>query len=130
MREQAPAQRAARVRAVCALADGLAGSPQETRLRLLMARRGVPEPVAQFVVRDRSGFVARVDFVVAGTRVIVEFDGRVKYGDESGATLFDEKKREDRLRALGYIVVRIVWADLETPGRVAAKVLRAMAIAA
>jgi hypothetical protein len=32
------------VRRVLALADGLAGSPQETRLRLLLGRTGVPAP--------------------------------------------------------------------------------------
>jgi hypothetical protein len=38
----------ARARAVCALADGLAESPQETKLRLLLHRSGLPMPVAQF----------------------------------------------------------------------------------
>jgi hypothetical protein len=49
------------VRRAVALADGLAGSPQETRLRLLLHRSSLPPPVAQFVVRDDAGFVARVD---------------------------------------------------------------------
>lgn len=110
--------------------DGRRETVGESRTAVTLAFAGI-ELVPQVTITDEDGrFVARVDFVVAGTRVIVEFDGRVKYGDESGATLFDEKKREDRLRALGYIVVRIVWADLETPGLVAAKVRRAMAIAA
>lgn len=61
---------------------------------------------------------------------IVEFDGKVKYRGDDGTALFDEKRREDRLRSLGYIVVRIIWADLETRGAAVAKVRRAMAAAA
>jgi len=51
-----------RARRVCALADGLAGSPQETRLRLLMQRSGLPSPVAQCRVIAAGRSVARVDF--------------------------------------------------------------------
>lgn len=52
----------AQARTVARLADGLAGSPQETRLRLLLARSGLPSPVAQLRIFDDDGFVARVDF--------------------------------------------------------------------
>lgn len=62
----------------------------------------------------------RVDFVVKGTKVIIEFDGMVKYGEQ--ADLVAEKRREDDLRARGYVVVRLVWADLHSPARVRAKV--------
>ena len=51
-----------RARAAVQLADGLAGSPQETRLRLLLGRSSLPPAVAQYSVRDRGIFVARVDF--------------------------------------------------------------------
>jgi very-short-patch-repair endonuclease len=72
--------------------------------------------------------VARVDFLV-GDRVVVEFDGRVKYGMDGRRAeddLWAEKRREDELRALGYIVVRIVWAQLERPDLVAQRVLAAL----
>ncbi|TKJ98885.1 hypothetical protein PlfCFBP13513_05545 [Plantibacter flavus] len=36
-----------------------------------------------------------------------------------------EKHREDRLRALGYTVVRATWEDLVHPSRLAAKLERA-----
>ena len=47
----------------------------------------------------------------------VEFDGRVKYADPWRArsperVLWDEKRREDELRALDIRVVRIADADL------------------
>ncbi|MFW5472506.1 hypothetical protein ACOCJ5_04280 [Knoellia sp. CPCC 206450] len=82
-------------------------------------------------VRDAFGrLVGRVDFLVEGTSVIVEFDGRVKFAAGDPAVLWAEKRREDELRALGYVVVRITWADLQVPGQVAAKVRRALAAAA
>ncbi|MBK8468782.1 MAG: hypothetical protein IPL45_03020 [Actinomycetales bacterium] len=60
--------------------------------------------------------------------VIVEFDGRVKY--VNAAVLWDEKRREDALRALGYEVVRVTWADLEHPERVASLIRAARCRAA
>lgn len=70
----------------------------------------------------------RVDFVIAGTRVIVEFDGAIKYEDRS--TLVAEKRREDELRRRGHVVVRLMWADLHDPERVRSLVLAALATAA
>lgn len=64
-----------RAREVCALADGLAESPQETRLRLAMLWGGLPSPTAQYVVRDAGEFVARVDFAWPELKVAVEYDG-------------------------------------------------------
>ncbi|MGY1838093.1 MULTISPECIES: endonuclease domain-containing protein [unclassified Modestobacter] len=66
---------ARRARTVCALADGLAESPQETRLRLLVRRSGLPTPVAQHRVVHRGRFVARVDFGWPEQRVALEYDG-------------------------------------------------------
>ncbi len=64
-----------RARHVAALADGLAGSPQETRLRLLLGSSALPAPVAQFEVHDAEGrFVARVDFAWPAHRLALEYD--------------------------------------------------------
>jgi hypothetical protein len=65
-----------RARSVCALADGLAESPQETRLRLLIHRSDLPRPVAQYRVADsRGGRIARVDFAWPERKVALEYDG-------------------------------------------------------
>ncbi|EWT00950.1 hypothetical protein N865_05745 [Intrasporangium oryzae NRRL B-24470] len=66
----------------------------------------------------------RADFRIAGTRVLVEFDGRVKYTDQR--SVWDEKVREDRIRSLGYEVIRLTWADLRDPVSVRAKVIAAL----
>jgi Transcriptional regulator, AbiEi antitoxin len=120
---------AARHRAdeLVARGDPACESVGETRTRLLLTDLGFA-PRSQVEVRDGKGaVVARVDFLV-GDHVVVEFDGAVKYeGVEGRAALVAEKRREDRLRALGYAVVRVTWADLEHPGRVSALVRRALA---
>ncbi len=64
-------------------------------------------------------------FLVDGTKVVLEFDGLVKY--DTGTALVGEKRREDRLRALGFEVVRIIWADLDRPECVLQEVVRAIA---
>ena len=102
----------ARARKVCGLADGLAGSPQETRLRLLMAHGGLPTPVAQYVVRDARGFVARVDFAWPELRLAVEYDGA--WHAEPGQFARD-RQRLNRLQAAGWRVVFVTAADLHRP---------------
>ena len=49
--------------------------------------------------------------------IAVEFDGRIKYTDpwrgrSAGQVLWDEKRREDELRALDIRVVRVVDSDI------------------
>lgn len=56
---------------------------------------------------------------------MVEFDGKVKYSDRD--VLFAEKQREDRIRSLGYEVVRLTWSDLSRPERVRALLQAALA---
>lgn len=119
-----------RATAMYALKDGRRESVAESRTGVILTFAGI-ELIPQVTITDERGnFVARVDFVVKGTRVVVEFDGRVKYEDGRRMTLFDEKRREDRLRRLGYVVVRLTWSDLEKPGRAAMLVRQAMAAAA
>lgn len=108
---------AGRGQTMVAFMDGRSESVGESRLRVLLRAAGF-DVVPQVAIEDPPGsghLVARVDFLVAGTNVVIEFDGRVKYADGDPHVLWREKKREDRLRRLGYIVVRVTWADLEHP---------------
>lgn len=113
------------------VADALAESPGESRCRLLFAAQRLPAPEPQAPIADAAGvLVGRVDFLFREQRTIVEFDGRMKYGLGPGSPaddLFAEKLREDRLRELGYEVVRITWADLADPVRTAARIRAAFA---
>ena len=71
-----------------------------------------------------------VDWVWHEWRLIVEFDGKVKYSGRYGQTgtdaLFAEKQREDEIRELtGYRFLRLTWADLSNPAQIVARI-RAM----
>lgn len=110
---------------VLSLADDACESVGETRTRILLQDLGF-EVNSQVDIRDRGGrLVGRVDFLVEG-KVIVEFDGAAKYDGAGGReALVNEKVREDALRALGYHIVRIMWADLNDPAAIRARVLQA-----
>ena len=91
-------------RSTLALADPRAESPLESMVRLALHDDGFPPPDLQaWLGRDR------VDFYWARHGLVVEADGRTKYRDDE---LWAEKKREQRLRALGNRVERVVWSDL------------------
>jgi len=117
---------AVRARQVCALADGLAGSPQETRLRLLMRRGGLPMPVAQHRVLDQRGrFVARVDFGWPELQVAVEYDG--EWHAEPGQ-FGKDRRRLNRLREAGWTVVFVTAADMRDPIRLLARIGAAIGV--
>ncbi len=106
--------------------DSRAESVGESWLRVALADFGLPTPLPQAEIRDDHGvLVARVDFLFEQYGVIVEFDGAVKYGGRDA--LIAEKAREDRLRDLGYQVVRVTWADLKTPAALLDSLRRAIA---
>jgi len=108
----------------------LSDSFGESLARVDMWSLGFPRPTLQREFRDRDGSMFP-DFAWESHGVLGEFDGRQKYsrnmavnGDPSEA-LWREKKREDRLRALGFTIVRIFWSDLEHPERLIAKLMAA-----
>ena len=108
------------------LADPQAESPGESLTRLLLTGLGLAVR-SQVRIVDELGLIGRVDFLV-GEKVVVEFDGLVKYeGAQGREALAAEKRREDRLRAAGYEVVRLTWADLDRPEQVARLVRGAVA---
>jgi very-short-patch-repair endonuclease len=117
-----------RARTALGLADASCESPGESLTRLLLTGLGWRFR-SQVRIRDTAGLVGRVDFLL-GDRVVVEFDGLVKYAGADGrSALAAEKAREDRLRAAGYEVVRLVWSDLADHERVA-RLIRAAAVRA
>ena len=109
----------AMARKVAALADGHAQSPQETRLRLLLVRAGLPAPVAQYRIFDDEGFVARVDLAYPELRLAIEYDGL--WHAERQAFL-DDRRRQNRLAAAGWFVLHLTLDDLRHPERLAARI--------
>lgn len=115
-------------------ADGRSESVGESRSRVLLAESRLPMPDLQVAVYADGGyFLGRGDFGYREEKVLGEFDGRVKYGrllrpgQSAGEAVFEEKRREDAIRDVGWRVARWTWADLDVPGLVAARVQRALA---
>jgi hypothetical protein len=122
-------------RRTLSLLDPRSESPGESMSRAVFAENGISPPKPQFRVYDSAGrFVGRCDFGWRDQRVLGEFDGKKKYGElvlQRGQSpedaLFEEKRREDRLRDLGWQVVRWVWADLFAPADLLERLNRAFA---
>ncbi len=104
-------------RAVWARAHGAAESPGESLLRWIVVDAGLPDPEVQHAIATRLG-TFRVDLAWPRWRLVLEFDGRVKYDGTYGdgpAALWAEKRRQDALTEAGWRVLRITWADLRRP---------------
>lgn len=110
----------------CVAARAGAQSPLETESRVVLMGLGLPEPQLQHEFHDDLGFVGRVDMYWEEQGVVGEVDGKVKYTDpyddrSPGEVLWREKRREDRLRALGFSVIRWTAQDLRlNPHRIVA----------
>ncbi|MGO4454346.1 type IV toxin-antitoxin system AbiEi family antitoxin domain-containing protein [Arthrobacter sp. RAF14] len=118
--------RRTRLETILDFADGNAMLPGESLSRVMMHRLGFPRPVLQQEFRDRAGLIGYTDFWWKPWRVVGEFDGTAKYlkpeyltGRTPSEVVIAEKRREDRLRRLGLMVVRWTWADVTAPGRLA-----------
>ncbi|QTF70735.1 type IV toxin-antitoxin system AbiEi family antitoxin domain-containing protein [Arthrobacter woluwensis] len=120
------ASRRRRLRAILDFSDPGGFLPGESLSRVAMHRLGFPRPELQTRFADRVGLIGYTDFCWRSARVIGEFDGREKYvkpeylrGPSTSDIVIAEKTREDRLRHLGFTVVRWVWADVQNPERLA-----------
>jgi hypothetical protein len=113
----------ARARFVVEFADPASGSPGESVSRLAIHMAGLPKPALQTRFVDESGRMF-VDFCWPEHRLIGEFDGLGKYlrdewtgGRPAAEVVIAEKRREDRLRALGWRVARWGWSEARSPAR-------------
>lgn len=108
------------------LVDARAESPQETRLRLLLVRAGLPRPTTQVPVADERGRVRRrIDMGWPIWTVGVEYDGEQHF-----SSAVDYENDIDRLEFLaerGWTIVRVSARQLryERPA-IVARVRRAL----
>lgn len=96
-----------RALAVAGLVDPGAESPQETRLRLLLVRAGLPRPETQFAVGSYRLDLAWPDFKVA-----VEYDGAHHFTEHQAKR---DVQRDYALRKLGWTVIRVTSGILGNP---------------
>ncbi|WP_041452269.1 hypothetical protein [Hoyosella subflava] len=122
----------AAARRAVAFMDRRSESVGESRSRVLFHAQGVASPQLQAEVYDAEHtLIGRADFLF-DEGLIGEFDGQVKYGRylRPGETIADavlrEKRREDALRELGWLVIRWMWADLSRPTHLARRILEAL----
>jgi very-short-patch-repair endonuclease len=98
-------------------------SDMETRLRRVLRRHGLPEPVPQFVIRDDAGhFVARVDFAYPEQRIAIEYDS-FEHHTGTVAHVRDHSRR-NRIEGLHWAVIVATVADIRSGGDQLAQTLR------
>jgi very-short-patch-repair endonuclease len=114
---------AATVRA-CLGQTGLTRSQAERRLRSLLKAAELPQPVANERI---VGLM--VDFCWPEAKLILEVDGFRFHG---GRAAFErDRRRDQRLAAAGFQVIRITWRQLEEePMAVLARLAQALALRA
>ena len=101
-----------------ALADGLAGSPQETRLRLLIHRSDLPAAGRQYRVRIDGRSVGRVDFAWPEHKLALGYEG-VWHGERQQVAR--DRRRLNGLTRAGWRVIFVTAADLHDPMRLIAR---------
>jgi very-short-patch-repair endonuclease len=106
-----------RLRAALELSDGGAESPQETRLRLILVRGGLPRLRAQIPVANEWGrVVRRVDMGWSEWMVGVEYDGEQHWTDPKAYE--DDIDRLEFLAAKGWLIVRVSARHMRAPDEV------------
>lgn len=109
------------------LADGRAESPPESILRVRLETAGLPAPELQWEIVDADGrFVARADFAYPALKLAIEYDGAGTHRDDP-ATFRNDRRRQNRMIAEGWTVLRFTGADLfGRPDEVIAAIARAI----
>jgi len=101
---------------------GVPESPLETRFRRILISRGVPQPVAQFIVEEDGRFIARLDFAYPDLKVAIECQSYEWY---SGHQNWEKDiERHNRLQSLGWIIVYVTWEDLQHRPNIVAERVR------
>ena len=100
----------AKLQAVLPLVDGGAGSPQETRLRLLFIDAGLPKPATQIAIYDEHGrYVRTIDMGWEDFLVGAEYDG--DQHRTSRTQYVKDQRVWPKLGQLGWHVVRAIKED-------------------
>ena len=112
----------AQLERVVQFASPLSDSFYESAARAVMHQLGFAAPELQVSLKDSQGEMIP-DFLWRDVRRVGEFDGKEKYTralytqGNPGETVWREKKREDRLRAMDLGVIRILTEHVENPQR-------------
>ena len=109
-----------RFRQAVALADPGAESPQESRLRVVLVCSGLPAPECNVDVFDDAGvWLGRVDLLLRGHRVVIEYDGVVHLDDEQRKR---DLRRRNALTEAGFLVLTFAADSWSSPATMATQV--------
>ena len=121
-----------KMRRVAEFATPLSDSVRESQSRVLIHELGFPAPTLQQSWFDADGYIGDTDFWWREHNLVGEFDGQVKFvkpefmnGRTVDQVVLAEKKREDRIRALGPRFARWDTPYLEPRTRLARLLLAA-----
>ena len=105
-----------RVRDLLRECDHSADSPRETRLRLILNRSTLPNPIPQLVIYNEHGVrVTIADFGYPESRVAIFYDGEVH---RRQSTWEHDARVNAELAELGWQVIRITAQMLRSPATV------------
>jgi hypothetical protein len=98
-------------------------SDMETMLIQVLREHGLPEPVAQFEVRDEQGtLVARADAALPRWRITFEYQSKQEHSNEF--QLLQDDRRRNAIIAAGYCPLAARYEDLRSGGEVLATEIR------
>jgi very-short-patch-repair endonuclease len=92
--------------------DGRMESRLEAKMLRLLRRSGLELPIPQYEVRTGDLLVARVDFAYPAQRIAIETDGYRWHGGPERWK--KDMRRENRLKLLGWTVLRFSWEDVHS----------------
>ena len=112
-----------RLRRVLDLAEPMAESAMETRLRMVLVLAGLPRPEVQVSVHDEKGrFLGRPDLLYRVEHLAIEYDG----GNHRDR-LVEDNRRQNLMVNAGFRLLRFTAADIRNrPDVVAAQVRGAL----
>ena len=99
-----------RARDVVGFADGRSESPGESVTRVAALFPGIPKLLPQVEIWSHGSFVARVDFLIEGCLLGVEFDGALKF--DGDRVLPDLLRRGEAIRDAGVDIIRTFWDEV------------------
>ncbi len=109
------------------IADGAPPeSPLESRAAMVMRDAGLPVPVAQLEIRDDAGLIGRVDFAWPDQMVVLEVDGFSAHGYRAASER--DQRRQNRLVASGWRVLRVSHGGLVDPARIITDLRRSLGV--
>jgi Protein of unknown function (DUF559) len=106
------------------VADG-AVSHAEQECHRLLRQAGITGWEAGITLCDSAGVIGVVDILFRAERLVIEIDGFRAHSSQT--TFINDRRRQNRLIAAGYRVLRFTWADLrDRPADVLAQIRNAL----